>query len=255
MFRRKKPWVRFYSLEKAVEDLYPIIPASSLTRTWKGEGSKCPFSKITNILSAATCPGINQYVKMGWVITCPTDIVIKTNGDGSSFEWESGSAFMSQAGLVGNHPPDQTLPIIDSPRETLATTIKIETPWRCRASDDIVLIQTHVHWNNEERFTSATGIFDPRYALQCNVQLFWHKLNDEVLIKGGTPLAQYIPIPRKVLDKNWYDIYIDGAGEKEWQLEHSFRFTSHSIPRYDTLSDRLKRTITVISKYANGKNL
>jgi len=81
----KKPWVRFYSLERYVKDLYPVTPTSSIKRKWNAEEVKknvCPFSGSQ---SSSNCPGIKQFSRMGWVLLAPADFVIKTNGDGTTF--------------------------------------------------------------------------------------------------------------------------------------------------------------------------
>ena len=57
---KKKPWVRFYSLERYVKDLYPVTPTSSIKRKWNTEEVKknvCPFSGTQ---SSSNCPGIKQ---------------------------------------------------------------------------------------------------------------------------------------------------------------------------------------------------
>lgn len=253
MFKQKS-WVRFYSLERYVKDLYPVIPTSSIKRQWNTEEVKksvCPFSGSQ---SSSNCPGIKQFSRMGWVLQAPADFVIKTNGDGTSFQWEVPHLFNNNASYISEHIPEQTTPIMDSSVHTLKTVVKVETPWRIRASDDIVLLQTHVHWNNEGRFTSATGILDPRYALQANVQLFWHVLNGETCVKAGTPLVQYIPIPRKYIEKGWYDMIIDNADDEDLNLEKSFMFANSShILRYDSIQDRIRRAMKIISNYSGRK--
>jgi hypothetical protein len=250
----KKPWVRFYSLERYVKDLYPVTPTSSIKRKWNTEEVKtnvCPFSGSQ---SSSNCPGIKQFSRMGWVLLAPADFVIKTNGDGETFKWEVPYLFNGNSSYISEHIPEQTIPIMDSARDTLKTVVKVETPWRVRASEDIVLLQTHVHWNNEDRFTAATGILDPRYALQANVQLFWHVLDGETCVKAGTPLAQYIPIPRRYIEKGWYDMIVDHASESDFELEKSFMYANSShILRFDSIQDRIRRAIKIISNYS-GRN-
>ena len=253
---KQKSWLRFYSLEPAVADLYPIVPTSSLKRKWmesEVKKSKCPFSGSQ---SSSNCPGIKQFSRMGWVVTAPADFVITTNGDGETFEWKTQYLFHDNTAYISDHGPTQAIPLLDSPRDTLKTIIKVETPWRVRASDDIVLIQTPVHWMNEHRFTVASGILDCRYALQVNVQLIWHVMEGETCIKAGTPLVQYTPIPRKYLERSWYNMTVDSAGETEYALEKAFRYSNSSnILKYDSLQERIQRALKVISRYSNGKNL
>ena len=85
----KKTWIRFYSLEPAVADLYPIKPASNHKRGWVEEErkkSKCPMA---GMLSVANCPGIKNLMSAGYIVPAPADFKVKTTGDGVSFEWET----------------------------------------------------------------------------------------------------------------------------------------------------------------------
>ena len=256
LFKKKKPWIRFYSLEPGIAEVYPIIPTSSIKRKWMEQKDKrCPFMGSQN---SANCPGIKQICRMGWVVVAPMDFIIKTNGDGASFEWEVPNTFTRHSNYISDHDPSQVMPLIDSPRDTLAHIIKIETPWRVRASDDIVMLQQPVHWNNESRFQAVTGIFDPKYALQVNVQLMWHELNsgeEGTLVKAGTPLAQYIPMPRSVLEKTWYDMTVDTAKEPDWDLEYAFNYSIRAEWMiHDNVQGRIKRAMQAIKFHSNGKD-
>ena len=62
--------------------------------------------------------------------------------------------------------------------DVLGYTIKMETPWRIQAHKDIVFIQIPVPYWEEDRFSIATGIVDPRYSYEVNMQMFWHMHKD-----------------------------------------------------------------------------
>lgn len=255
LFNRKS-WIRFYSLEPAVVDLFPVVPASSLYRAWKEpevKKKKCPFSGLT---SSSNCPAITTFSSLGYVVVAPADFVITTNGDGINFQWQTNHIFTKgMNGYIANHDEDQTVPLLDDVNTTLNTVIKIETPWRIKSSDDVVFLQTPVHYMNESRFTVATGILDPRFAHVVHVQLFWKVLEGETLIKAGTPLAQYIPLSRKYLSPKNYDLIVDKATQIEYDLEESFQYAnSANILKYDSIQNRLNRVVKVLNSYRNGKN-
>ena len=56
-FKKKKKWIRFYSLSEGVSDMNPWIPAKKLKRKWRtealkkyyGKDSKCPVLKISRL--------------------------------------------------------------------------------------------------------------------------------------------------------------------------------------------------------------
>lgn len=258
LFKPKKSWLRFYSLEPGLVECYPVLETSKIKRSWMQPDVKdmrCPFQGSQN---SSNCPGIKQISRMGYVMVAPMDFIIITNGDGVSFNYEVPNTFNRHSNYISDHAPEQVIPLIDSPRDTLKHIVKVETPWRVRASDDIVLLQTHVHWNNESRFQAVTGIFDPRFAMQANVQLMWHVMDsgpEGTLIKAGTPLCQYIPMPRAVLEKNWYNTTIDNADQKDWDLEAAFNYSIRAEWMvHDNVQGRIKRAMQAIKYHTNGVN-
>lgn len=244
----RKPYIRFYSTFPGVMDLYPPIRSVELKR---------PFTKSEtppNVRPVKQCPGILKIASTGWIITAPADFVIQTTGDGASFSWREPIQFdkgmPGTESYIASHDSSQTDPILDSAEDTLRTVIKVETPWRVECSDDIVFMQLPVTYNNESRFQAAIGILDPRYSHVVNVQLFWKQLNGETLIRAGTPLCQYIPIKRKDLQYNSFDVSIENADELDYQKERAYNFAANSIfLETDQLSSRLQRASKILTKY------
>jgi hypothetical protein len=256
MFFNKKSWIRFYSLEPAVVDLFPVVPASTLHRTWREpevKKKKCPFS---GLISSSNCPAITTFSSLGYVVVAPADFIITTNGDGINFNWQTNCIFTKgMNGYIANHDEEQTVPILDDPNNTLRTIVKIETPWRVKASDDVVLLQTPVHYMNESRFSVATGILDPKFAHVVHVQMFWKVLEGETVIKAGTPLAQYIPMSRKYLSPKNFDLIVDKAGKLEYDLEESFQYANTAnILKFDSIQNRINRVTRVLNAYRNENN-
>jgi hypothetical protein len=246
MRKEKQPSIRFYSLETGVEKLYPITKSSAIKRKFAEDKSQVA-------VSSANCPGINKVVSTGWVMLAPADFIITTTGDGIGFNWVEPYRFTKFAEgketYISSHTKEQTEIFLDDD-VTLKTVVKIETPWRVEADDDILLLQLPVTYNNEARFTAATGILDLRYAHLMNVQLFWKDLNSSTLIRAGTPLCQYIPISRKALSTSSYNVTIDIANQTDIQKEQEFNYASNCvILSHDTLASRLTRTLAVLNKY------
>ncbi len=259
---RKKPWIRFFSLEPGLAENYPLIPTSSIKRQWKDKehkGRRCPFMGTQNV---ANCPGLKQITRMGWVVTAPMDFRIWTENDGISYRYEQVTNFTRHSNFIGDHPPDQTVPLLEDaetgeyPRDTLAHIIKLETPWRVRASDDIVFLQLPVYYNNETRFEAVAGMYDPRFAMQVNVQLYWKVLDsgeDGTLIKAGTPLAQFVPMLREHIEKDWYDFTQEPAEPKDWDLEQSFNYSlAAEYSTEDTVTRKIARAMRAINYHSDG---
>ena len=259
LFKKKKPWIRFYSLEPGLAECYPLIPTSKIKRQWLDPAVKkrrCPLQGSQN---SSNCPGIKQIARLGWTVVAPMDFIIITNGDGISFQYEVPNSFQRHSNDISDHAPEQVMPLIDSPRDTLEHINKMELPWRVRASDDIVMLQSPVHWNNEPRFEAVNGVFDPRFALQLNVQLMWHEMDtgpEGTLVKAGTPIAQYIPIPRTYLERDWYDVVQEPANAKDWELEAAFNYSIKSeYMIHDNVQGRISRAMKTIKYHSDGEKL
>ena len=247
-FKKKKKWVRFYSVQKGVSALQPWIPAKKLKRKWVndalkkyyGKDSACPVMKVkklfkhhTNLLNygvgdadydglfqhAATCPALSDLFRTGWVMTAPADILIKIDRDAGNFKWIVLCDVNQGDQFVKAHVPEQTegmRELVDQQKDVLDTTIKLELPWRVQTHPDIVFLQIPVPYWDEDRFSVPTGIVDTSYSYEINLQMFWHKLDEEThLIKAGTPLCQWIPMERKYLDNNQFDVIIEDANQHD----------------------------------------
>lgn len=252
MFKKKKSWLRFYSLDENVATLYPIVKSNEIDRKYNNMAGRRDRSESGNQM-VANCPGIKKIVNSGYVLRAPADFIIKTGPDIENFLWEVPFLFTKKSDkytipgaeyYVNYHAEWQTEPIIpkEGPKTDkpyLHSAVKVETPWRVKASDDILLLQMPVAYNNENRFTAATGIVDPRYMHAIPVQLFWHILEGEELVKAGTPLVQYIPISRNLLEPKGHEITIDVGGDIEEEVEQAFIYANHNrFPKSDNVTNK-----------------
>ena len=229
LFNRKKKWIRFYSMQPGIAELHPVFPATKLKRKWRKDAltsqdkrdeitiKQCPAKKAAAVWEtlatkippvnfwshAVTCPALHGVMDNGYILPCPADIIIQLDGSGN-FEWKSTMEFYGGR-YVSAHIPEQTQGMRNfvshnQNKDVLDWTIKMETPWRIQAHKDIVFIQIPVAYWEEDRFSIATGLVDPRYSYEVNMQIFWHKTEPgEYIIKAGTPLAQWIPVNRDFL--------------------------------------------------------
>lgn len=251
--RKEKSWVRFYSVEPGIPEVFPVTPSSKIKRKWMS--IEQPDDPDNGPMFTKNCPGIKKLVGSGWVITAPADFIIQTNGDGVTFRWLEARKFTRVTdgwnNYVGFHNQHQTEIILDDSTKCLKTAVKLDTPWRVQASDDMMFLQIPVAYNNESRFTAATGLFDPRFGHVVNVQLLWHVTEGETLVRAGTPLCQYIPVKRDYLNINNHDVTIDTATAEDFETEKRFNYaTSCTFMKEDNIGARLRRAIKALG---NGK--
>jgi hypothetical protein len=251
MRKETKPFIRFYSLDSGTVTLFPIVKSASIDRNFLVDSQ---IGDLEETLTSKNCPGIKKIVSSGWIVPAPADFTIHTNGDGIGFNWGEPYRFSKitpgMDAYINSHTRSQTEPLLDDEHTTLKTVVKVETPWRIEASDDTILLIIPVTYNNENRFSAATGILDPKYGHVVNIQLFWKVLNGSTTVKAGTPLCQIIPISRKALSGSYYDVIIDTATDNDTTKEREFNYASNcSILATDSLSSRLGRVIKILNKY------
>lgn len=206
IFDRKKK-LEFINEIPGVASLMPIIEARYIKHSWVGKAHqhfssirKDPNWKNSKMLHTARCPGIFTLQRHGWILRTWQDIVITTNGSDYDLTWRSASNIGGDA--VGIHPSEQFADYFDEwPDNTLKTVIKINTGWRCVVPKGYYLMEIPVAYSGENRFTAVPGYFSREAGpAAMNVQLLWHVKNGETLIKAGTPISQYILVPKEQPD-------------------------------------------------------
>lgn len=199
----------FFSVIPEIADLQPITAASKTRPDWLKKATQ-EYINLKNqenfgkkqLNHVVKCPGISNIVRHGWILSCWQDVVIKTNGDGSSFTWSSAvdQKMLLNGDRVGDivswHPKNQFFDFFGEPKNCIDSILKIQTPWRCLVPKGYYLLEQHIPYSQESRFTVFPGFFSREDGVaSLNPQFKWHVMNDEILIKAGTPLAHYMLIP------------------------------------------------------------
>jgi len=266
MFRKKKPKARFFSLLPAAHTLHPITKADKLDRTWTKEErddyrdrlSRCPVGKIIETSSyqhpnsIGRCPAINHIMRTGYILYAPVDFKVHTNGDGHTILFTTTPYSPPATDYVVLHETHVSKWLMDSTKDTTVDqVIKLNSPWRVQADDDVLFLQTKVPFVNETRFSAISGILDPRTAYEINVQLFWHVLKGDETVRAGTPLCCFVPISRRMLED--LDVSVDVADQEDFQLEQEFLFTAYNeFPENVNVTQRQLKTQKILKKYWNG---
>ena len=284
LFNRKKKWIRFYSMQPGIAELHPVFPATKLKRKWRKDAltsqdkrdeitiKQCPAKKAAAVWEtlltkvppvnfwshAVTCPALHGVMDNGYILPCPADIIIQLDGTGN-FEWKSTMEFYGGR-YVSAHIPEQTqgmrnLVSHNQNKDVLDWTIKMETPWRIQAHKDIVFIQIPVTYWEEDRFSIATGLVDPRYSYEVNMQIFWHKTEPgEYIIKAGTPLAQWIPVNRDFLTSKAFDVAIETANKDDLDNNEIMEYNrGKDLFGNTTLGERIETQANILKLNKNNE--
>ena len=240
-----KPKLEFICTSPAVEKVMPIIRASEYKHSWikkavadmKSGGSltaehrreyemgevpqrQRPNDRIDEERHTAKCPALNMVQNTGWIIRLHQDIKIKTIGNGEDITHIS--PFQSDKGqIVTTHMTHSFYPFFDNcPKDTIKKIIKINLPWHARIPKGYKLLQTHPFLLDENRFTTMSGVLDPHLGIASigTIPMWWHTTNDdeEHILKAGTPLAQYILIPKEEPDFS----QVNHTEDKNFEMEY-----------------------------------
>lgn len=194
--------IEFFNIVQGVADAYPIIKSSEYKPTWvsvckqKYEEKKVKMDG-DKFFHTYRCPGIFDLMGQGYMVTCPWDVTIETNGDGEDFRWRVPAPDI--ATMLGDDPIQghmsnaiaDTLPVKQG---RLRSIIKFTTGWNMIAPPGVKFIIIPLPYPDTFEFESATGILDPGISTELNAQLYWNVINGRHTVKAGTPLCQVIPL-------------------------------------------------------------
>jgi hypothetical protein len=205
-FFNKTPTIEFISSIEGVEELMPIIPASEYKRPWAArlledlkQKRTDPNYGMVRSVHTAKCPGIFNLMRHGWILRTWQDITIETNGDGNSCNWASviNQKDLCGAEVIEFHPPEQLINFFENWDGAIQNVIKFQTPWTCKIPAGYFLLEMPVTYSDESRFEALPGYFSSEYGhAAMNPQIKWKVPSGKVLIKAGTPIAQYILIKK-----------------------------------------------------------
>jgi hypothetical protein len=197
--------LKFFSLIPSLVYDMPIEKAKISDFKWY-KSMVCDYQSFVDkpVTHTAKCPGILSVCGYGWIQRAYQDLKIITNGDGETFtcKYDIEQAYLQYGdimnGYVHYHDYPQLFKYNEFKKDTLKTIIKIQSPWAVDIPEGFLLLSMPIPYNDENNFTAAHGFITGLNFM--NVQLFWHSLTGEVLIKKGTPLCQYILIRKEEVE-------------------------------------------------------
>tara|TARA_B100000029_G_scaffold419474_1_gene424983 strand:+ start:396 stop:1205 length:810 start_codon:yes stop_codon:yes gene_type:complete len=239
---KEKPTVEFIALTSGVEQTMPIIKASEYRHSWmmkaaqdfKNKGSltsprnsedffnpEAQNFKVDERRHTLKCPAIGLWQNTGWIMRLHQDVKIEILG-GTEYKWIT-PAETQQERLISWHMEQSLHPFFENwPKDTMKKIIKFNLPWVARIPKGYKLLQMHPFYLDDFRFTAVNGILESEmgHAAVGTIPAFFHATEGTYTIKAGTPLAQFILIPKDEADfKN-----IDWADDPNYKKERNINF-------------------------------
>lgn len=225
--RDKRPVIEFITANKHVAEMYPPTPAYRSAPDWwrntpgfaPENQRRFPHLRLRQDATVKTCPGIGDFLNMGWVLPLWGDFIIEAHEKG--FNWqasckddEAGSFIPRELGA-------------GFPRRTGDHThvLKIMTPWQVRAAKGWSLLVLPPIYHTEIRFSVMPGVIESDRLPVLNAIAEWHvPIGHAELLKAGLPLLHLIPFRRcdapaleltTVTNEEWLASFGPGLGAVE----------------------------------------
>ena len=170
----------------------------------------------------AKCPGIIDVVHQGWILRAWQDILIDTSEDGLSYTWQTPFNEQQAHGIpsVTVHQPQELVDFFqywDSPTKLI---FKLNVAWQCKVPKGYGLLTLPVAYADEDRFETVPGIHRHEYGwAMLNPQIKWKAPPGKMLIKAGTPLAQFVLVEMRDVETK---VYYSEKLEKTFKLQQMF---------------------------------
>jgi hypothetical protein len=204
MFKKENtPIISFASLLPGLRDIpgaspYPAI--QGIPSWWK----EVPRKVKEGPLTVKTCPSFVDYFSQGFILPAWEDAILK---------YDSDADYWNVATQMGNtdthrwsiHGTDQFLGHVDVSVNNLKPTMvfKADSPWRIFTKPGWSVLQVPLFYHFDNNFTALPGIIDTDIVHEANVQLLYFGNGEDIKIKRGQPLVQYIPFKR---EKHSFDV-------------------------------------------------
>ena len=192
-----KPILFFETENWAVRKYAPIRPAKEfLPEAWKNMPTYT--KKATHLIdsdkSVKACPGIGDFMSMGYVIPAWCDIEITPGQDGLSVSTRYSEPNYNSA----YHPVDQISKDLLK-NFGVRAAVKLDNPWKMWAAEGWTLMYLPMFYFEDRNFEAIPGVIDHDMGALVNPINIMLKEIKPTTIKLGDPLCQVIPIKRETV--------------------------------------------------------
>ena len=193
--KKIKPHIYFETERWAVRKHAPVRPAREfIPKAWADmdvHTKKCPFP-IDSEKTIKACPGIGDYMGLGYVIPAWCDIEITPSPDGQRTEVRYSDPSYNH----GFHPPEQLSDQL-LPQYNVRSAVKLDNPWKMYAPPGWSLLYQPMWYFEGRNYDAIPGIIDHDLgALVSPINIMLKEIKP-TSIKMGEPLVQVIPIKRE----------------------------------------------------------
>lgn len=192
MFFKKKPVIEFISAGWLARKHYPVkLAKECLPEYWK----KMEIKMADGGESVRKCPGIGDWMQLGYIIPAWTDIDIDQSGDyGPSVLVSNGRE------SAAAHPPAQCKGMLDQ-KSHFGGSIKLPHNWKIITSPGwSIMIMPLWYWKDQPWEAMPGIIHTDNHHGEVNINFVLKSKESIIHIPAGTPLVQIIPFKRESVE-------------------------------------------------------
>jgi hypothetical protein len=210
MRRRRRGLIEFVPENDLVAESRPPVPAMTAAPDWYRkmtpfvpvEERMHPKLRLRRDVTLKGCPGVGDYLSLGYVLPLWADFVITATETGFGYDSSSTSP-----------PLDQFPPKLwdGFPRQAgdHEFVLKMTAPWRLRTPRGWSVLLLPPWYHHQPQWSLMPGVVDSDRCGVLSPIMVWHlPVGEPALIKAGTPLVHVVPFKRSarlVLSSNRND--------------------------------------------------
>lgn len=200
----KRQHLEFVTSESRIAEMFPPVPAGEcLPDWWKQQPAAFPIEKrrfphlrLNEHATIKACPGVFDYMSLGYVIPLWADMLLEAQEEGYSYEMTyEGTKLTTFEPHAWDKFPRQP--------KTHSYVLKIMTPWRIVAPKGWSVMALPPWYHQDDRWSLMPGCVDvDRFSIMTFVAAWHAPIGRTELLKAGTPLIHLVPYRRDSLPLN-----------------------------------------------------
>lgn len=176
---------------------------------------------IPNMRTSKTCPSFLDIFTEGFILPAHTDMWFRVEENGQ-FEWQVANTSFH----IETHNNHQLVNHIKSP---IKQVFKIIYPWFVVVPKGYSIRQLPMFYDYNPDWHIAYGTFKADRIPEIALQLNFTSEKNEIFIKAGTPLCQYVPYKRESFNikignyKKYHNYIMESWHRASTSFKHSYR--------------------------------
>jgi hypothetical protein len=209
--------ITFFSAVPGIAETFPIRHAKDVLPSWLQTARLEHLKGDKRDQTVVRCPGIVDILTTGYIISTWHDFDINIDRDGKVYFLapdERITKMLVDKDSLQMQNGDGMAKYLPKRPWSHPNILKINTPWNIVAPKGLKFLMIPLPYSEFLDFESNTGILDPGYSTELNVQGYLNLGPGNHSFKAGTPIAQIIPLSNENYkmvvrdmneeDKKWY---------------------------------------------------